>query len=43
MRRTLIELQSAGERENLNVERFFMMHIGPKPWSMVQQTVQHGQ
>jgi|HubBroStandDraft_4_1064222.scaffolds.fasta_scaffold35251_1 hypothetical protein len=40
---TVYELQSAVERENLNVERFFMMHIGANPWSMVQQTVQQAQ
>lgn len=40
---TVYELQTAVERENLDVERFFMMHIGPNPWSMVQQTVKQAQ
>lgn len=40
---TVYELQSAVERESLTVERFFMMHIGPNPWSLVQQTVQQAQ
>jgi hypothetical protein len=37
---TVYELQSAVEREHLSVDRFFMMHIGPNPWSMVLKTVQ---
>jgi hypothetical protein len=37
---TVYELQSAVDREHLTVDRFFMMHIGPNPWSMVLQTVQ---
>jgi hypothetical protein len=37
---TVYELQSAVEREQLSVDRFFMMHIGPNPWSMVLKTVE---
>jgi hypothetical protein len=37
---TVYELESAVEREHLSVDRFFMMHIGPNPWSMVLKTVQ---
>jgi hypothetical protein len=37
---TVYELQNAVEREHLPVDRFFMMHIGPNPWSMVLKTVQ---
>jgi hypothetical protein len=37
---TVYELQNAVEREHLSVDRFFMMHIGPNPWSMVLKTVQ---
>jgi hypothetical protein len=37
---TVYELQAAVEREHLAVDRFFMMHIGPNPWSMVLKTVQ---
>ncbi|HEY6370312.1 MAG TPA: hypothetical protein VIX37_07015 [Candidatus Sulfotelmatobacter sp.] len=37
---TVCELQNAVEREHLSVERFFMMHLGPNPWSMVPKTVQ---
>ena len=36
---TVFELQSAVEREHLTVDLFFMMHIGPAPWSEVMQTV----
>ena len=37
---TVYELQAAVEREHLAVDRFFMMHIGPNPWSMVMKAVQ---
>ena len=37
---TVYELQNAVEREHLPVDRFFMMHIGPNPWSLVLKTVQ---
>jgi hypothetical protein len=37
---TVYELESAVEREHLSVQRFFMMHIGPKPWSKVHEAVQ---
>jgi hypothetical protein len=37
---TVYELQSAVEREHLSVDRFFMMHIGPTPWSMALKAVQ---
>jgi hypothetical protein len=37
---TVSELTSAVEREHLSVERFFMMHIGPNPWSVALQAVQ---
>lgn len=40
---TVFELQSAVEREHLTVERFFMMHIGPTPWSRVLETVANAQ
>lgn len=40
---TVFELKSAVEREHLAVERFFMMHIGPTPWSKVLQTVADAQ
>ena len=37
---TVWELKSAVEREHLQVDRFFMMHIPPGPWSGVVKTVQ---
>jgi hypothetical protein len=37
---TVYELKSAVEREHLPVDRFFMMHIGPNPWSMVLNVVE---
>lgn len=37
---TVYELQNAVEREHLPVDRFFMMHIGPNPWSIVGKIVQ---
>lgn len=37
---TVSELQSAVEREHLAVERFFMMHMGPNPWTMALKAVQ---
>ena len=40
---TVSELQSAVEREHLTVDRFFMMHIGVNPWSMVSKTLQEAQ
>jgi len=40
---TVSELKNAVERENLPVDRFFMMHIGPNPWSKVLQTVNDAQ
>lgn len=40
---TVYELQSAVEREHLSVERFFMMHIEPNPWSRVLKTVEDAQ
>jgi flavorubredoxin len=40
---TVSELSDAVAREHLSVERFFMMHIGPNPWSRVSQTLAHFQ
>ena len=40
---TVSELTNAVERENLRVDRFFMMHIGLNPWSKVLQTVNDAQ
>lgn len=37
---TVYELQAAVEREHLAVDRFFMMHIGPNPWSAAVKAVQ---
>lgn len=37
---TVSELTDAVAREHLDVEAFFMMHIGPNPWSMALQAVQ---
>ena len=37
---TVYELKRAVEREQLPVDRFFMMHIGPNPWSMVLNVVE---
>jgi hypothetical protein len=37
---TVTELQDAVAREHLLVERFFMMHIGPTPWSELDKAVQ---
>ena len=37
---TVSELQSAVARENLAVDRFFMMHIGVNPWSMLSKAMQ---
>jgi len=37
---TVYELESAVEREHVSVERFFMMHIGPNPWSMALKAVE---
>lgn len=40
---TVFELKSAADREHLTVSRFFMMHIGPSPWSKVLQTIEGAQ
>jgi hypothetical protein len=40
---TVYELKIAAEREHLEVQQFFMMHIGPTPWSKVLETVQHAE
>src|ERR1700722_776835 len=40
---TVYELQSAAGREHLSVDRFFMMHIEPNPWSKVLKTVEDAQ
>jgi hypothetical protein len=37
---TVSEVKSAVDREHLVVDRFFMMHIGPNPWSKVEETLQ---
>jgi hypothetical protein len=37
---TVYELKHAVERENLKVDRFFMMHIPPTAWSQVVKIVQ---
>ena len=37
---TVSELAAAVEREHLAVERFFMMHMGPTPWSAVSKVLQ---
>lgn len=37
---TVNELKSAVEREHLIVDRFFMMHVGPLPWSTALQAVE---
>ena len=36
---TVSELADAVTRERLTVERFFMMHIGPNPWSRILQVL----
>jgi len=36
---TVSELSDAVAREHLTVERFFMMHIGPNPWSRALQAI----
>lgn len=36
---TVWELMHAVEREKLSVDTFFMMHIGPTPWSDLQKVV----
>jgi hypothetical protein len=36
---TVYELESAVKRENLAVERFYMMHIGLNPWSKAMEAV----
>jgi len=38
---TMYELKNAVDREHLSVERYFMMHIPPSPWSEVLKTVQN--
>lgn len=40
---TVWELKSAVEREHLQVDRFFMMHIPPTPWSAVVKVVQEAE
>jgi hypothetical protein len=37
---TVTELMDAVTREHLEVEQFFMMHIGPTPWSDLNKAVQ---
>jgi hypothetical protein len=37
---TVYELKNAVEREQLSVDRFFMMHIGLTPWSAAVKAVQ---
>jgi hypothetical protein len=36
---TVTELMDAVAREHLNVDRFFMMHIGPTPWSDLAKAI----
>jgi hypothetical protein len=36
---TVTELQDAVVREHLTPERFFMMHVGPTPWTDLQKAV----
>jgi hypothetical protein len=38
---TMYELKNAVDREHLPVDRYFMMHIPPSPWSEVLKTVQN--
>ncbi len=40
---TVSELVDAVEREHLQVEQFFMMHIGPNSWSVATQAVRASQ
>jgi hypothetical protein len=40
---TVSELTDAVAREHLQVETFFMMHIGPNPWTMATNAVQQAQ
>ncbi|MFL6429433.1 MAG: hypothetical protein ACJ71S_14405 [Acidobacteriaceae bacterium] len=37
---TVTELMDAVAREHLQVDRFFMMHIGPTPWSKLEEAVE---
>jgi hypothetical protein len=37
---TVTELSDAVAREHLDVSRFFMMHIGPTPWSELSKAVE---
>lgn len=37
---TVSEVKSAVDREHLSVDRFFMMHVAPSPWSKIEETVQ---
>ena len=36
---TVTELMDAVTREHLNVDQFFMMHIGPTPWADLAKAV----
>jgi 2-polyprenyl-6-methoxyphenol hydroxylase-like FAD-dependent oxidoreductase len=36
---TVTELMDAVARESLNVDQFFMMHIGPTPWSELTKAI----
>lgn len=36
---TVSELTEAAEREHIQPERFFMMHVGPTPWSDLQTAI----
>lgn len=40
---TVYELVTAVEREHLQVDKFYMMHIGVNPWTMTVQTIQQAQ
>ena len=37
---TVWEVTSAAGREHLTVDRFFMMHVGPTPWSEALKAAQ---
>jgi hypothetical protein len=40
---TVWELVHAVERENLTVDTFFMMHIGPTPWSELPKAIEQAE
>jgi hypothetical protein len=42
-RQTVWELMHAVELEKLSVNTFFMMHIGPTPWSVLNKVVENAE